>query len=313
MSSARRAHERVVSTASTGTIPEPAEDHQCCDRAEDDVVALKPHQVASRHAESGVVERGDRVEYGPPDALRRRAALAEELDEEDEDPDTFDRQRSQRDSACKRERLPKAGGTVVQPQELSVLHPELAAEYPEHQAGADHVAEAANLNQSENHQLPQERPVGARVEKDVSRQAHRRRRGEECLQRPRRFTRFRRGRDHQKQAPQQKNQREAGEHTDGATADTPARSHLLQLDFHCPHAPEADRLPGPAGGDTVWRHGSRESPPGNVRRQATAATSAGGSGTAGSGSSRRPRGLTTGRKPVARRFQPFARWRRLRV
>ena len=197
--------------------------------------ADRPHQVKAR-----VAERGYRVEHAVPKPLRpaehrhkpkRERGRAQPFDDGRADQ----RQPNQPNNAADAE----GGHALLQNRPLA------QADSPAHRHGDQrqqrHHAQAADLDGGNQHNLPEKRPMRARIDQHLPRHADRARRGEQRRQRRGHGAALRRNRQHEQQRHQKNQQRKAdGDHQRRAHRRFPFFLHPLP-----PSKPHHDTLFAP--------------------------------------------------------------------
>ena len=158
---------------------EPARHDGRADGPDDVDVLVEADEVVAEQREAGVVEGGDRVEDPLPEGLSHRVAVADiEPNRQDkgdhglhQDHGDADRPKDALDVAHRR-----GAGLALGDQGLA--QPQATAGQDGQQRGHRHDAEAADLDEHHDDELPEGRPIGRGVDHGQAGDAGRRHRGE---------------------------------------------------------------------------------------------------------------------------------------
>ena len=167
-----------------------ADDHRQHDRHQYHRVRGEAHQAVVIGRKAGVVERRYRVEKPVPECLGPGQVIAQaKMQGEDRRHDQFDAQGNQQDQPQHARDVPEPERAclLLRDQTAAQLQPSL--DHQPEQRRATHDAQAADLEQQQNHALPEKRPIHGRVLHDEPRNTDRRHGGEQrrqqrCLTRP---------------------------------------------------------------------------------------------------------------------------------
>jgi len=182
--------------------PDAAEDYERREHENDVRIRAEALQAVGIQAESGVVERADRVEERAENPLRNAVPRDEHREKQDE-PRGLDRENGFDDQL---EQIPhtakvRRAQALLERQEVAETHP--PAEREENQARGGHIPEPADLDEQDQHPVAEVREVGRCVHDDEAGHADRARGRENHVdQAPPLPRRLRNGEDEKNRADQ---------------------------------------------------------------------------------------------------------------